>query len=1082
MASIAHLFRPLSPPHTDNSHPTSTTPESAGSRFRKAPSISYQHAGLRDPRDRGTQRHKTLIIVIPPQVLSHQHGHLGHTLSLGPSHRLSQGIIMPLCPTLYAQLTAIAREFNFPSITGLCIYLHYTENDVTITPRISDDSWHLLWTLAFEGSSLSNRTLPISAKVEFDIDLRQAKWYPSWLSSSLRDTSDFSTSFYPYPAPSETHNRGDSRTVFDEHPVDRPDDHSQQSTHSTPLGRHVPRKLSLVERFDVGPMSKFPFQQPPLPPPEKLSTMVQTLSPIMQESEPQMARQDLNSRVQSWRATAMLEQTPLAAIGQTSLEPANIPNTVQIVPTGITGDLDPEEYTWSITSAGPDDSGFSGVPDSERVPSVHLAGRLVGSVCLTTSTHTSFGPLDDQPFSPIESVDRLPSPDLAHRAIENVPLTPITSTTWGPPLSFPTSPSAVSYAESVDLARRHILSPPLTPSTATSWGPPLSDVPSPDAVSIATTPDIAYRVLSWPHSSSSDPHTTSTSNADSSQAQELSQTDYRLSYPFLNIYPAVYPFFDLYPETAGRSSSGTVVINTHAPLTAVDVYIAAIYPVFDLYLAVYPWSLQDIYRPNRSPRVPIDAHSLSDLSQAPSLRSSTIENWTVPTTINEYPSFNLYPSVYPYFDLYPRRLQCPTPSFGHDPQTVSVHCQSYPVFNLYPAVYPDFNIYPSIDKSDYSISVHQPPARSPTYVEKPASIHYQPCHVALYPDLNIYPIIDSSSFLLHVLNWGRVCSYPVLDIYPAVYPYFNLYPAFEEKLTCGAEAIAQPVDVNLKSAYPSIDIYPLIYPYFNIYPPLPDTIISRGHIKEAEIYTQFAKVTPEPFRFRIFNLYPLVYPHFDLYPVVTGSMATPEAMQVSITPQYPAFNLYPAVYPHFDLWPFTTGDQMSPRPKSVSRRTHAELHILVLKERARSHSAFVWKKPKKSHQELHKFVFPDCITFEGDRSMHRKDEEGAKYPRADALADAAIARQRPPTTSCSSPLDTSLRAPSLSPQQPHPAGGDTVSASQNNLQIFHTPITRSLSVASGTLQSRQETQICQLQLPISEQGKTYDVPLAVAST
>jgi hypothetical protein len=37
---------------------------------------------------------------LPPPSLPHDHGHLGHTLSTGPRHRLSQGLLMPLFPTV----------------------------------------------------------------------------------------------------------------------------------------------------------------------------------------------------------------------------------------------------------------------------------------------------------------------------------------------------------------------------------------------------------------------------------------------------------------------------------------------------------------------------------------------------------------------------------------------------------------------------------------------------------------------------------------------------------------------------------------------------------------------------------------------------------------------------------------------------------------------------------------------------------------------------------------------------------------------------------------------------------------------
>jgi hypothetical protein len=67
------------------------------------PSISYQNSGFREPPNRPVHRsYRFFVVVIPPSRLINEHGQLGHTLTSGPSHRLSQGIIMPLFPTVCA--------------------------------------------------------------------------------------------------------------------------------------------------------------------------------------------------------------------------------------------------------------------------------------------------------------------------------------------------------------------------------------------------------------------------------------------------------------------------------------------------------------------------------------------------------------------------------------------------------------------------------------------------------------------------------------------------------------------------------------------------------------------------------------------------------------------------------------------------------------------------------------------------------------------------------------------------------------------------------------------------------------------
>lgn len=82
----------------------SDAPYSAGdiptSRLRKPSSIPYHSPGFRDNKDRSSQRvNKALIIVIPPSTLLQEHGR-DVTLTSGPYHRLSQGIVMPLLPSV----------------------------------------------------------------------------------------------------------------------------------------------------------------------------------------------------------------------------------------------------------------------------------------------------------------------------------------------------------------------------------------------------------------------------------------------------------------------------------------------------------------------------------------------------------------------------------------------------------------------------------------------------------------------------------------------------------------------------------------------------------------------------------------------------------------------------------------------------------------------------------------------------------------------------------------------------------------------------------------------------------------------
>ncbi|KAG5651355.1 hypothetical protein H0H81_008972 [Sphagnurus paluster] len=364
-------------------------------------------------------------------------------------------------------------------------------NGVTMTPRVSDEFWPYIWSHVFDANATVRP--PISGKIEFDIDIRQARWYTSWMASSHRDYVDHPFSANPSVAPSVTHHeRGESKTTFQD--VD-----DEEPRFAAPVTRHVPRKLSLVDRYDMMSVRSGTRHgsRSALSPPEQVHPSSQVLSPIFQEEEPKSAKHDLDSRVKSWRASAVLKPTPLAATGQTSLEPVNMPNTLPIEDDLLATpdeELNLADFAWSVSSEGPNDYDPMSPMSWDHVPSVHIAHRMEGSVCLTPTTYTSFGPSDYTLSSPGSSIYRLPSPDVARRMYEDVPPTPSTVTSWGPVASLPSSPLYSEYrSRSVHLGDRGDYSRPVTPSTATSWGAPLSYPPSPSTPFYMNTPDAGHR-------------------------------------------------------------------------------------------------------------------------------------------------------------------------------------------------------------------------------------------------------------------------------------------------------------------------------------------------------------------------------------------------------------------------------------------------------------------------------------------------------------------------------------------------------------------------------------------------------------
>ncbi|KAF7976260.1 hypothetical protein HWV62_7138 [Athelia sp. TMB] len=462
-----------------------TAVESPAARFRRVSTLAYHSSGLRESRERSASRNsKALVIVIPPESLAREHGPLGHTLSFGS--RLTQGVLLPLMPSLSVQLTAIAREFNFPSTAGLCLYLSVTENGLTFTPRITDESWPILWSQSLEAGATASsgpHGLPLAGKIEFDIDTRKARWYTAWITAALREHSD-------HDLRSISHWRGDSKTTFAEDHV--PDDVSERPSVAQQPHRHVPKKLSLVDRFDLSSHRTAPTSDIP---PQSTSDVqvVPVLSPIVQAEEPQTAKQKLENKVKSWRASASLASTPLPAVS--GLEEAlpdinSVPQEEEDVQ-----ELNLDDFTWSVSSAGPPSVAINSPASPYRLPSIHIDRRMANSVSLTPTTCTSFGPFDYGMHSPMTDISLVRTPDIGQRMVDNSPLTPSTATTWGAPLSWPATPFSDVRPRSIHLGDRMQFSRPVTPSTATTWGAPLTYPPSPATPYHVNTPDAGQRAF-----------------------------------------------------------------------------------------------------------------------------------------------------------------------------------------------------------------------------------------------------------------------------------------------------------------------------------------------------------------------------------------------------------------------------------------------------------------------------------------------------------------------------------------------------------------------------------------------------------
>ncbi|KZT26874.1 hypothetical protein NEOLEDRAFT_1177064 [Neolentinus lepideus HHB14362 ss-1] len=923
--------------------PIAAPVETPASRFRKISTLAYLNSGLSGAGSRGAEsrervqpRTKWLVVVVPPNTFPQEPGHLGHTLSSGPPNRLASGLLMPLFPTMYGQLAAIAKEFNFPSTTGLCLYLHVTESGFTFTPRISDESWQLLWGHLFEVRSpvTSSSQLPISGRIEFDIDLRKARWYDAWVAAAQREAYDMSVP--ASRAPSMTHRRGDSRTTFvgEDQGLDEQIE-IESVMPDTRTMRHVPKKLSLLDRFDTvsaRSASRAPSHaeiSPKQEVPDRKA--VNMLSPIVQEDEPKSAKKDLENRVRSWRASSSLAPTPMAATGQFSLDPVNMPNIVSLDSPVVERDegeheLNLDDFTWSISSAGPEEYQYDmeSVMSSFRVPSVHMDRRIEGSVCLTPSVVTSLGPEDyDYLYSPVSNASRLPSPDLGLRMLESAPPTPSTATSWGPSdHSLLYSPvSNASRLPSPDLGRRMLSSVPPTPSTATSWGPAsyYSNPSSPTSEGYAQSVDIGLRNGGW-----SRPNTPSTATSwgpgwasyPASPATpyyvrtpDVGQRTFdadvppqRLSFPYYDPFRGE-PWRHVWPYTQRRASETPVIRVEDADVAPAPKSAGALSGMgFPYYKAQVgepwkrvwpyqqerpePWNQVWPYRAEQAQvgepwkRVwPYQQERTEPWNQVWPYRAECAQAGGVEVRLGVwYPKFNLYPAVYPHLEVYP-----PVSSEDGNEKVSVTLSASYPRFSLHPAKYPYMEIYPGhINDLDKDEDEEQKGfvAKCPAF------------SVSVYPAFELYPghvnVTDADN------AWTLAAKYPAFSIYPALYPAFEIYPGY----VCGVVATetTNVVAVTLVPVYPTLSVYPPLYPAFEIYP----GYVSGNMTAET---TKNLEVTLVPV-YPTLKVYPAVYPHFEIYPSRVWTTrtfgATLEA--ASVTKRTVATTFY-GVYPHLEIYP-----------------------------------------------------------------------------------------------------------------------------------------------------------------------------------
>ncbi|KAG8760307.1 hypothetical protein FRC14_003463 [Serendipita sp. 396] len=922
---------PLSPPETERttltrnvdyeSPETERVKEDVSIRnLRRAPSIQYNHGGSVAGRAHSQRASRWLIVVTPPTTLNSEPV-LGHTLAMGPPGRYQSGILMPLFPTMYGQLAAIAREFSLPSIAGVCLYLHVPESNIGINPRISDEAWQLLWSPYFtteEAATPVQSGPPICGRIEFDVDVRKARWYELWVNGQERPiVLDASI------PPSVAHTM---RGWYPEHrEVVHGDIEPSSEQHSTSRkSKHVPRPLALSGNYENLHRT-----------PQKYRTVVshdndgaeftapkhapKRLSPVTQATEASVKQRDLDILVRNWRATT--PQAPV--IPGVNLAGESVPDTYDLP---LFSEIDMDDYDWAVSSAGPPSNWLRSPAFVAPLPSVDLFGRMVGSVALTPSVATSFGP-DDSIATPTGSnVSRYPSPDIAGRLIDDSPPTPTTATSWGAPSVWPATPDSVYRVRTPDIGERMDEDAALTPTTATSWGAPEVWPPSPMEVTRSSTPDIGERTFS----------------------SEIEP--YQLVWPFFEANKTrasefVWPFF----EPDGSEPCDFVWPFFEPNATEPCEFVWPFLSIGGGSIRNDKIVVEQTYRVGK-----IRSSSQKEVKPAP-LRSEATPSsfvWpffqaesSIPRSISValsgvYPDLCIYAHVYPNLTIYP---ECSDPSAAYSNlqksrssgQTFARHAYpkplttstttsveasgstGYPYFNLYPPVYPFVTPYPQ--SQDLSLTV-------PKKSDAPASIGsvgLAPCYPefdlypAGYPSLVIYPAIklgnattehkNKLAAAASVQSLNLAPGYPMMNIYPPVYPFLEIYPPFEApKPFSSTKKTSQELQINVKlgSYYPELVIYPPVYPIMDIYP----------SFKVPQVESEVAKVEPilatPLFFYPHLTIYPSTYPYLDIYPTVhhdTKQLNKLPSLSHTLHSQLPSFypflEIYPSQYPHLQIYP-----------------------------------------------------------------------------------------------------------------------------------------------------------------------------------
>ncbi|KAG8860557.1 hypothetical protein FRB96_003811 [Tulasnella sp. 330] len=962
-------------------------PSSDARYHRTSSSLPYTRTSITDNRRPVGRGPKWLLMVFPPSSLV-QESTAGSLLHHGPPSRFLNGTLIPLQTTVsdrgsanllikkpkrltrfvpsqyFAQLNSITREFGLPSPIGICLYLQVTEGPHAFSPRLSDDTWSALWapflsTFQEDRAPSLPSSLPIAGRIEFDLDLRQAKWYQGWMNGTLNlevggqlrdgsyDSMESGVGGTGAGVSSGERAMGSNQSMTLAQVEDVADGYVDYASEAG-----LRRRSSLASRyFSLGAQSVASGTTTTRqhPPPRRLSLLGRREHPDLPSIHPPPQRQ----------STTRLSITSLQALTTETSIGGQLPTPIKTYPHGLSPipqsnvdtplssrphhqkDVNSLVQRWRHSSTGA--SPIEPLETPQRSPLAHTHSavdpaeeftRRVAAMNMDDYTWSvsSLGPPSPL-LSPLASVEpRMNAQHEGERIASPTSTESSFRTSWGPSdrtfdWNLGQEDEGHRYP-TPDIAARMIEESPITPldldavGFMVAGGPRFDDVEAREKIDVeeeeAHDVEIEVESVTTEHSREHSPVDPAEEFA--RRVAAMNMDDYTWSVSSLGPLsplpsPPLASTESSFSEQEDALVSSPVEMQEQegAEAEAEEGLIGLIGSIAAEESKMgHGLEEMSTTEPLKFGRLNGPASSRTSITPSPQSSTSTLVSVTLPRPASGYPWFQLYPQGYPELEIYP--------GVPHEdlkdkclPVSLPRPTASYPDFQLYPQGYPVMEIYPGHriggsddvrDTKSLPVSLPRPTASYPDFQLYPQG----------YPVMEIYPghriggsgdVRDTKS--LPVSLPRLAAAYPDFELYPEGYPVMEIYPGHRMRgsnVRSDVDARDEkslPVSLSRPTgAYPDFELYPPGYPSMTIYPDVSTRLIPFSRATAVDdLEVKSLPVTFAP-SYPTFDLYPVGYPSLIVYPDMSigqarGTWDDSSAKSLSVT-------LSPC-YPSFHLYP-----------------------------------------------------------------------------------------------------------------------------------------------------------------------------------